>query len=178
MISPNIQRKLLPDHLRKNYLEGPALLLVKEIIDIERIWDKLKESFGSTMLLLQNKLSEVEKYGPIWKIKEDENVIQALAKLLNAMGELRELVGHSIEDVLYHPSNLGIIFSLIGDQRRRKFTSKNINVKMNSQEKWVKIMEFLKCELRIKERLVLDERSMHHLKVSEPGYNPKDGEKV
>ena len=177
LISPNIQRKLLPDHLKKNYLEGPVLLLVEEIIDIERIWDKLKESFGSTMLLLQNRLSEVEKYGPIWKIK-DENVIQALAKLLNAMGELGELVErHSIEDVLYHPSNLGIIFSLIGDQRRQKFTSKNINVKMNSQEKWVKIIEFLKCELRIKERLVLDERSMHHFKVSEPGYNSKDGEK-
>ena len=58
------------------------------------------------------------------------------------MGELRDLVEeHSIGDVSYHPSNLGIIFDLIGDQRRRKFTSKNINAKMNSQEKRVKIVE-------------------------------------
>ena len=46
----------MPDYLEKNYLEGPPLLLVKEIIDIERICVKLKESFGSTMALLQNKV--------------------------------------------------------------------------------------------------------------------------
>ena len=170
LISPNIQRKLLPDYLKKNYVAGPALLLVQEIMDIEGMWGKLKESFGSTMLLLQNKICKVEKYGLIWKIKEGKKVIPALAQLLNAMlrdlvekhsiggvlyAMLRDLVEkHSIGDVLYHPNNLGIIFGLIGDQRRRKFTSENVNVKKTSQKKWDRIMQFLKCELRIKERLV------------------------
>ena len=43
LISPRIQKKLLPEYLKRNYLEGPALLLVKEIADIETMWTKLKE---------------------------------------------------------------------------------------------------------------------------------------
>ena len=97
MISPNIQRKLLPDYLKKNYLAGPALLLVQGIMDVEGIWGKLKEPYGSTMILLQNKICEVEKYGPIWKLKDDEKVIPALAPLLIVMRELGDLVEkHSI----------------------------------------------------------------------------------
>ena len=59
LISPNIQEKLLPDYLKNNYLEGPALSIVKEINDLDKIWMQLKESFGCVMLLLQNKLGEV-----------------------------------------------------------------------------------------------------------------------
>ena len=72
LVSPNIQRKLLPDYLKMNYLDGSALLLVKETDDLEEIWAKLKEAFGCAMLLLQNKLSEVKKDGPLWKIKDKE----------------------------------------------------------------------------------------------------------
>ena len=140
LISPNIQKKLLPDYLKNNYLEGDTLILVREIVDIEGIWEKLKESFGDTMLLLQNKLSKVEKYGPIWKIWDNEKLIPVLSKLVNAMSELKGLAEkHCIGDVLYHPSNLGIIYDLIGAQRKRKFTSKNIKIKMNSQETWDKL---------------------------------------
>ena len=46
LISPRIQKKLLPEYLNWNYLEGPALFLVKEFADIDTIWAKLKESFG------------------------------------------------------------------------------------------------------------------------------------
>ena len=35
LISPRIQKKLLPEYLKRNYLEGPVLLLVKEFADIE-----------------------------------------------------------------------------------------------------------------------------------------------
>ena len=76
LISPNIQKKLLPDYLKNNYLEGQALLLVKEIVEIEKIWDKLNESSGSTKILLQNKLNKVKKCGPIWKIRETESLYQ------------------------------------------------------------------------------------------------------
>ena len=50
LISPNIQKKLLPDYLKNNYLEEQALILIKEIVDIEGIWDKLKESFADTVV--------------------------------------------------------------------------------------------------------------------------------
>ena len=181
LISPDIQKKLLPDYLKTNYLEGQALMLVKEIVDIKEIWNKLKESFGDTMLLLQNKLSQVEKYGPIWKIRDNEKLIPVLSRLVNAMSELKGLAEkHSIGDVLYHPSNLGIIYDLIGVQRNRKFTSKNINIKMNSQETWDKLMDFLKGELRINERLVLNEKSRQQFssKSNEGSYRSKDSERT
>ena len=112
------------------------------------------------MLLLQNKLSQVEKYGPIWKIRDNEKLIPVLSRLVNAMSELKVLVDkHSIGDVLYHPSNIGIIYDLIGVQRNEKFTLKNMKTQMNSWEMWDKLMEFLKGELRFKERLVLNEKS-------------------
>ena len=83
LISPRIQKKLLPEYLKRNYLEGPALMIVKEITDIDTMWAKLKESFGCASLLLQNKLSDVRKVGPIWKIKDNEKLIPAISQLVN-----------------------------------------------------------------------------------------------
>ena len=134
-----------------------------------------------TLLLLQNKLSHVEKYGPIWNKRDDEKLIPVLSKLVNAMSELKDLEEtRSIGDVLYHPSNLGKIYSLIGAKIIRISTSMNINIKMNSQEKWNKLMEFLKDELRIIESLVLNRKSMQQFsgKSNELSYRPKNGERT
>ena len=120
----------MPDYLKRNYLEGPALLLVKEISVINEIWETLKEAFGSAMLLLQNKLSEIEKYGPIWKRKNDEGIIPEISNLVNAMEELRNLVKrHKIEPGLYHSGNLGIIYNIMGKQRTVRFTTEHIDNK-------------------------------------------------
>ena len=70
LVSPrvqgSVQDKLLPDYLKTNYLGGHALALVKEINDINQIWDRLKFSFGNVANLLSNKL--VENYVPLWKM--------------------------------------------------------------------------------------------------------------
>jgi hypothetical protein len=175
LISPNIQNKLLPDYLKKNYLDGHALLLVKEIPDLENIWTKLKESFGCTMLLLQNKLSEVRTYGLIWKIREKEKLIPAISKLLNSMGELRDLAAkHGLKDQLYHHSYLGIIYDLIGNERREKFIAKHIKSKLTCEEKWKTLMEFLTHELRVKEEIVLDEKSRQHHFKNDTNFKTKD----
>lgn len=172
LVSPNIQRKLLPDYLKMNYLDGSALLLVKETDDLEGIWAKLKEAFGCAMLLLQNKLSEVKKDGPLWKIKDKERLIPAISKLLNSMTELNNLAEkHSIKDQLYHHSYLALIFDIIGNDKKEKFTYQNIKVKLSCEEKWKKLMEFLTYELKVIEHLVLDEKS----KEQPPKYEPRKG---
>ena len=172
LVSPNIQRKLLPDYLKRNYLDGPALLLVKEINDLKGICAKLKEAFGCVMLLLQNKLSEVKKHGPLWKIKDKERLIPAISMLLNSMTELTNLAEkHSIKDQLYHHSYLALIFDIIGDDRKEKFTYHNVNVKLNCEEKWNKLMEFLTYELKVIENLDLDEKS----KEEPPKYETRNG---
>ena len=165
LISPRIQKNLLPEYLKLNYLEGPALLLVKEIVDIESIWGK--ESFGCANLLLQNKLCDVEKLGPIWKIRDNEKLIPPLSNLVNVMSDLKVLAHkHKIENALHHSSNLGIIYNQIGNQRESKFISKNIDIRMDERGKWNKIIEFLRREVRIKEEQVLSEKARTH--ISEP----------
>ena len=83
LISGRIQAKLLPDYLKCNSLEGQALDIVKEIHQMDEIWERLKNAFGNVNILLNNKLSEVIKYGPLWKIKNDEKIIQVMIKLIN-----------------------------------------------------------------------------------------------
>ena len=43
-VTPYLQNPLLPGTLKFNYLEGPALTLVKELTDINEIWDQLEDS--------------------------------------------------------------------------------------------------------------------------------------
>ena len=140
------------------------MLLVKEVVDIESIWGRLNESFGCVNLLLQNKLCDVEKLGPIWKIRDNEKLIPALSNLVNVMSDLKVLAHkHKIENALYHSSNLGIIYNQIGKQRESKFISKNIDIRMDEQGKWNKIIEFLRREVRIKEEQVLSEKARTHI---------------
>ena len=46
LVSPNIERKLFPDYLKRNYLDGPSLILVKEINDLKGSGLNLKKSLA------------------------------------------------------------------------------------------------------------------------------------
>ena len=74
--------RLLPDYLKNNYLEGQAFAIVSEINEIDEIWERLKTLFGNVEMLLNNKLSETIKNGPLWKIKSDEKSIEIITKLI------------------------------------------------------------------------------------------------
>ena len=178
LIAPNVQKKIQPEYLKKNYLEGQALLLVKEIQEMDQIWVKLKVSFGCTMLLLQNKLGEVKKCGELWKIKDKEKLMTGLSKLVNSMVELKALAEkHSIKDQLYHHSYIGMIYDVIGDQRKEKFAYKNAGVQMSGEEKWAKLMKFLTVEMTVLEELLMDEKSRQSKPEDETSRNkdPKNG---
>ena len=51
-IEPKIRKHQYADYLKSNYLDGAALNLVEKETDYEKIWTRLKESFGNTRLLL------------------------------------------------------------------------------------------------------------------------------
>ena len=61
---------MMPDLLKNNLLEGPALSLVKSMTDIEDIWKRLKGAYGDPMLLLKKKLSQIENISQPWKIRD------------------------------------------------------------------------------------------------------------
>ena len=160
LIAPEIQRKHQAEYLKKQYLEGQALLLVKEIQSLEEIWEKLLSSFGCTMQLLQNKLSEVRNFGQISKIKEKEKLLSVVSMLVNGMIEVQNLAEkHSIKDQLYHHTYISMIYDIIGSQRKEKFLYKHAGLKMSCEERWIKIVGFLKVEIQVLESLVLDEKT-------------------
>ena len=51
----------LPDLLKNNYLENPALNLVKNVPDISEIWDRLKSAYGDAKVMMSKKVGEISK---------------------------------------------------------------------------------------------------------------------
>ena len=101
---------------------------MKEIHELDKIWERLKLSYGNVEILLTNKLGEMENSSPLWKIKDDEKLVQSITKLKNCLTDLKSMAKiHKIENSLFHTSNLAKIFQLIGRQRQSKITKKSLN---------------------------------------------------
>ena len=165
-----LRTAILPEYLKNNFLEGTALSLVKSMTDMEEIWNRLKDAYGDTKILLNNKLKDVSKFGEIWKIKDRSKGIEALSKLVFAMEELKELaVKHSIENYLYYGGALASLYKIIGSKDRDKFIELHVDSNLSEEARWDKLTEFLKLKLKIHEELLV-------LEMPVPS-NPKDDEK-
>ena len=159
LIAPRVRAPILPDHLKLNYLTGPALEVVKEIKDLESIWERLQSSFGNVQILLTNKLCAVTKDGQLGKLK-DEKLVNGLMKLINGIKELGILATqHGIEGILYHPSNTAKIYEVMGRQKQIKFLERTADKSMTDKEEWGEILKFLEKEHKIREKLSLVDRS-------------------
>ena len=157
LIEPQVKKQVLSDYLKRNYLTGSAFTLVEKETDYASIWKRLLESFGNPRLLLQNKLGKLEKFGGLWKVKDDEGLRDILAKIVNTMTDLSSLATeHKIEGQLYEGGGLEKVFSLLGDRRHRDFRSKNLESAGDKKSEWEKLVTFLKAELNLREKLVLD----------------------
>lgn len=169
LIQPVIQKPYWADTLKKNYLSGPALILVESTEDITEIWSKLIQAYGNVKLLFQNKLGNLDRYEKLSKIKNDEKLAITIAKLLNSMTELCTLAEkHNLKNKLYIGGGLERVLSLLGDEREKSFLSKNIEKFQNSgitdevlREKmvWDHLMIYLKKELALRENLILLKKS-------------------
>ena len=122
LVYPYVQKPLLSDTLKYNYLGDPALTMVKELIDIDKIWDRLIKSYGDPRVLLQNKLGGLSEMGGLDKIRGKEKLIVGISELVNAMAELSRLAKmYNLESTLYHPmGGLGKVQELLGQSRVRK----------------------------------------------------------
>ena len=173
LIQPVIQKRYWADTLKRNYLSGPALILVENTMDIREIWKKLTQAYGNVKLLLQNKLGHLDRYEKLSRIKNDEKLAITIAKLLNSMTELSALANkHNLENKLYIGGGLEKVLSLLGEERERSFLSQNIEKFQNSEvtdevlrEKliWDSLINFLKKDLAVRENLILLKRSRESL---------------
>ena len=90
---------------------------------MDKIWEKLEESFGDVATLLNKKLRELGECTALTKAKGEDKINESLVKIKNLMIGLSTLASdHGIEHSLYHTSNLTKIFSLLGKKRQVEIT--------------------------------------------------------
>ena len=167
LIEPKIRKHQWSDYLKRNYLGGTALNLVEKETDYEKIWTRLKESFGNTRFLLQNKLSILDKFANFHNLKSDQKLANLLTKLINTMRDLSNLAReHNLEGQLYEGGGLEKVFTLIGEARHKKFRSQNLTADFSKKQEWQKLSEFLGKELTLVERLLLDRKSAELLGIA------------
>ena len=158
LVEPKIQKKFWPDYLKRNYLGGQALNLIEKETDYDKIWARLKDSFGNSKLLLQNKLSSLDKMGGLYNARSDQKLGNALTKLVNAMQDLSVLASeHDLEGQLYEGGGLEKIMCLLGDKRHRRFRGENLSANFSKKQEWQKLKEFLSKELKLTEKMLIDQ---------------------
>ena len=156
LIQPAVRRQLWPDYLKRNYLTGNAFTVVEKLEKMEDIWDKLISSYGNMRVLLQNKICALERQNPLWKVTGDEKIGLAIAMLLNMISDVFSLAKKfHLEDELLYGGCFEIILTLLGNSRERKFVSKCRNPAAKKPEEWDRLIEFLKKEMEMRERLTL-----------------------
>ena len=165
-----MQKTLWLHILKNNYLEGPALVLVDKLETIDEAWKVLTNAYGNIKLLLQNKIGSLSKMECLDKIKGDEKIMVAIAKIINAMTELSTLAQqHSLEYKLYVGGGLEKVLSLIGSERERKFVSKSVSnttaspvvesSDLDEKQEWKNLLAFLQKEYAIREKLTMAQKS-------------------
>ena len=175
LIMPRVKATLLPEYLKNNFLDGQALQLVKEIDALDDIWERLKMSYGSVEILLNKQLEELEKGTPLYKIKSEEKLIQSILKLKNSMLQLKALAKrHGIEKNLFHSSNLARVYNMMGKKWQLDITKKFLDSDKTDEEKWNEIIEFLEKEMKIKEQMLLFEKSYAKSEEKTKGFWPSD----
>ena len=171
----NVQMGLWPDYLKKNCLEGTSYNLVAKIEKLEDIWGKLFEIYGNTHFMLQKKLSSLEKFSNLEKIKDDEKIAYILTSLLNAMADLSMLAeDYNLEGELYHGGGIHKILDLMGRQRERTFIRSIAQDKFSNKVKWNKLATFLENELKEREAYILNEKVKRCMKLEKDKVDEKN----
>ena len=65
--------------------------MVKGMADIEDIWKRLKGVYGDVKLLLTETLSQIGNISQVWKIRDQEKLVDALSKIIKMMRDLYQL---------------------------------------------------------------------------------------
>ena len=175
MIEPEVQNCLRADYLKKNYLGGAALNLVSKEESIDEIWKKLFRVYGDTYLLLQNKISALDKFTHLDRTKDDEKISFILSSLINAMCDLEKLANdYELQGELYYGGGLHKILELMGSTRERKFVKSISSVEnLKAEDKWARLEEFLKAELKEREAYVLNEKVKSSMLLDKTGNREK-----
>ena len=162
-------KSMLPDLLKNNFLEDPALSLVKSVNDIAQIWIRLKQAYGDSKIMLSKKLAEINNIDVLWKVKTPAKIAEGLSKVINLMKDLMELSKfHNIENKLYNGDAIERIYKLLGDSRITRWLSSSCDENLEDAELWNKLIEFLEKDIRVQQQKALLQESTNSYKSKDP----------
>ena len=148
---------VLPDLLKNNYLDGPALSLVKGIDKIDEIWTRLKSSYGDAKLLLSKKLALLTQSNRMWRTRDPEKLIESISKILNVIKDVIKLAKqHSIERNLFYGNAIKDIYALLDDKRQTKWFESIDGRHLDDADIWKEFITFLEKELSIQQMKLLN----------------------
>ena len=149
----------LPDLLKNNHLGESALLLVRDVNDIDDLWIRLKEAYGDTKHLLKQKLSELSGVENVSKSRDPSKAIDALNQVINLMKNLMQLAKrHDIENHLFYGDGLTQVYRLMGEGRVNRWLNEREVLISNAlgrndeffgEPEWQAVIRFLEKELKI-----------------------------
>ena len=110
--------------------------------------EEAKGDYGDPKLLLKKKLSHIGNISQLWKIRDQEKLVDALSKITNMMRDLHQLVEeHNIKSRLYSGVGLERIYQMMGDSRVTRWLSTVCEVEYNNEQTWHHLIEFLERDL-------------------------------
>ena len=152
-------KKMLPDLLKYNYLAEPALSLVKSLDNIDEMWPRLQKAYGDPKAMLQKKLQNVRKVGPLWKIRDNERIKEGLINIINGITDLINLSKRdNIEGKLYYGDGLDITYGLMGEARISKWLTSICDDALERENLWRRLIKFLEKDLKVQQEMSLINR--------------------
>ena len=146
-------KRLMPDLLKNNHLDDPALSLVKSNDDITEIWNRLVSAYGNPKIMLNKRLQQLDKFEAIWKIKDTEKSIDSLTKITNLMKDLLKMCEkHEIESYLFNGNAIEKIYRTLGDVRVTRWLSKTIDDDLKDENLWLKLIQFIERDVKIQQQ--------------------------
>ena len=158
--SRSTPRRILPDVLKNNFLEDPALSLVKSLDNINEIWKRSVTRYGDPKMMLHKKMSTLTNFAPLWKTSNSEKTLDALIKIINLIKDLTNLAEkHNFKEKLYNGDGLERIQSLLEGSRLIRWLKKSSEDELEGEEQWSELIEFLEKEARVHHQRSLIQRT-------------------
>ncbi|XP_066918053.1 uncharacterized protein [Clytia hemisphaerica] len=148
-------KQFLPELLKNNFLTDHALNFVRNLDDIDIIWERLKGVYGNPKMMLSKRLLQLQTLD-VSKSTKPEKAIDSLTKVINVLQDLMRLAQeHNIEEYLYYGEGLNTIYQLIGDVQTTKFLDTICTDNLEQQEIWSKLISFLDHQKRIHQQRLM-----------------------
>ena len=165
----NSPKSMYPDIIKTRYLEGSALSLVKSVTDMKEIWERLKDAFGDTKIMLAKKINELSSIENISKIKDTSKVIDALSGIINLMKDLLQLSKrHKIENHLFYGEGFDKIYRMMGDSRLNRWLALQEDL-IAGEELWLALITFLEKDLKVSQQKASIYHKSSDVKPKDPG---------